>query len=69
MTRTEFLAILLKIYCYDIEINPSTLPFTDIDNTIWQANVVYTGLKNDIINGDYLTGDTVVFDRNVFKDS
>lgn len=50
LTRSEFLATLLKSYC--IKITPkgnNVLPFDDSDMNTWQQDVVYTAFKNGII--------------------
>jgi hypothetical protein len=40
-TRTEFLKIALRSYCYEyINEDPSDLIFTDVSKNIWQAKVI-----------------------------
>ncbi len=50
-TRTEFLKIALRAYCYEyINENPSSLTFTDVDKSVWQAKVIKKGADLGIIS-------------------
>ena len=40
ITRSEFLAIVLQIHCYDVSHKPESLPFYDVDLDSWQAKVI-----------------------------
>ena len=40
ITRSEFLAIVLQVHCYDVSHKPESLPFYDVDLNSWQAKVI-----------------------------
>ena len=40
ITRAEFLAIVLKVHCYDVSKKPDYLPYYDVDLDTWQARVI-----------------------------
>ena len=40
ITRSEFLAIVLQVHCYDVSHKPESLPFYDVDLNSWQARVI-----------------------------
>ena len=40
ITRSEFLAIVLQVHCYDVSHKPESLPFYDVDLDSWQARVI-----------------------------
>ena len=40
ITRSEFLAIVLQVHCYDVSHKPESLPFYDVDLDSWQAKVI-----------------------------
>jgi len=50
-TRTEFLKIALRAYCYEyINEDPSSLTFTDVDKAVWQAKVIKLGADLGIVS-------------------
>lgn len=53
MTRTEFLKVALISHCYEYQNeDPSSLPYTDVDQTSWQARVIKKAQDLGMINGD-----------------
>jgi len=50
-TRSEFLKIALRAYCYEyINEDPSSLTFTDVDKASWQARVIKKAVDLGIIS-------------------
>ncbi|MBB1564888.1 S-layer homology domain-containing protein, partial [Candidatus Gracilibacteria bacterium] len=51
ITRSEFLAIVLQVHCYDVSHKPESLPFYDVDLDSWQARVIKVGSEIGLIQG------------------
>lgn len=51
ITRAEFLAIVLKVHCYDVSKSVNILPYNDVDLDSWQARVVKVADDIWIIKG------------------
>jgi hypothetical protein len=65
MTRTEFLKIALISHCYEYNNeDTSSLIYTDVDLTSWQARVIKKAESLGMINGDKTEEGIPVFRPN-----
>jgi len=68
ITRAEFLKVVLQTHCF--EYSDQAVPninYIDVDKDSWQAKVIYKGQELDIINGDSLSYDVALIDKNLWR--
>jgi len=70
ITRTEFLKIVLISHCYEyknIQEYDLVSQYKDVELSSWQAKVIQKWSELSIINGDTLTFDRGLIDKNLWK--